>query len=73
MSLIPNLKSKENPMPLFLSNKPKKFLVFSEHGEIASLAVYLQDVRHQEVKLFIPNTDCEKIAEGMVEHIKEWW
>ena len=73
MSLIPNLKSKENPTPLFLSNKPKKFLVFSEHGEIASLAVYLQDVRHQEVKLFIPNTDCEKIAEGMVEHVKEWW
>jgi phosphoribosylamine-glycine ligase len=50
-----------------------KFIVFSEHGEIADLASYLLHVEEQEVLLHIQNDNCKQIAEGIVPHLKEWW
>jgi len=50
-----------------------RFLIFSEHGEIADLASYLLHVEEHEVLLHIPNDNCKQIAEGIVPHLKEWW
>jgi phosphoribosylamine-glycine ligase len=50
-----------------------KFIVFSEHGEIADLAAYLLHVENHEVLLHIHNDTYKQIAEGIVPHLKEWW
>jgi len=50
-----------------------KFLIFTEHGEIADLAAYLLHVEGHDVLLHIENDTCKQIAEGIVPHLKEWW
>jgi phosphoribosylamine-glycine ligase len=50
-----------------------KFVIFSEHGEIADLASYLAHVEEHDVLLHVHNDSCRQIAEGIVPHLKEWW
>jgi phosphoribosylamine-glycine ligase len=50
-----------------------KFLVFSEHGEIADLASYLLHVEGHDVLLHIANQNCEQIADEIVPKLKQWW
>lgn len=50
-----------------------RFLFYSESGEIADLAAYLQNVEERDVKLYIQDKDYKRIAEGIVPHIEEWW
>lgn len=50
-----------------------KFLIFSQYGEIADLASYLLAVEDHEVLLHIESHDYDKIASGIVPHLKEWW
>lgn len=50
-----------------------KFLIFSEHGEIADLASYLLHVEGHDVQLHIHNDTCRQIADGIVPQVKEWW
>ena len=50
-----------------------KFLFHSDYGEIADLAIWLCHVGGYEVQLFVVDHAYEKIAEGIVPHIKEWY
>jgi len=50
-----------------------KFLIFTEHGEIADLAAYLLHVEGHDVLMHIHNHSCEQIADGIVPKLKEWW
>ncbi|MGA8908888.1 MAG: hypothetical protein WB524_14830, partial [Acidobacteriaceae bacterium] len=50
-----------------------KFLFFTEFGEIADLALHLQDVEGHEVLFHVESKDHEVIADGMLEHIKDWY
>lgn len=50
-----------------------KFLFFSEHGEIADLASYLLHVENHTVAIHITNHDCQRVAEGIIPHIKDWY
>jgi hypothetical protein len=49
-----------------------KFLVFSEFGEIADLAMCLQDEGH-EVVFHVESKEYRVIAEGMLNHIADWY
>lgn len=50
-----------------------KFLVFSEFGEIADLAIYLQDVENHEVIFHVDDKASRKIADGILTHIADWY
>lgn len=50
-----------------------KFLVFTEHGEIADLASYLLHVEGHDVKMHIHNHEYAQIADDIVPKLKEWW
>lgn len=50
-----------------------KFLIYSEFGEIADLGIYLQEVEKHKVLIHIANHDYEKIADGILEHITDWY
>ena len=49
-----------------------KFLVYSEFGEIADLAMCLQNEGH-EVVFFVENHDYRSIADGILKHITDWY
>jgi hypothetical protein len=49
------------------------FLIFSEYAELLDLALYLQNVEKQEVFMHIPSKEHNKIGEGMVEKVKDWY
>jgi phosphoribosylamine-glycine ligase len=50
-----------------------KFFFFTEFGEIADLALHLQDVEGHEVLFHVENNDYVCIADGLLEHVKEWY
>lgn len=50
-----------------------KFLLFSEFGEIADLGIHLQQVEGHEVLFHIEDKESRKIAEGILEHIRNWY
>jgi phosphoribosylamine-glycine ligase len=50
-----------------------KFLLFSQFGEIADLGLYLQNVEQHEVLFYIEDKDNRGIADGMLEHITDWY
>lgn len=50
-----------------------KFIVFSQFGEIADLAIHLEKVEGHEVLFYVPEKDCHKIADGILTHISEWY
>lgn len=50
-----------------------KFLIYTEYGEIADLGIYLQEVEKHEVLIFIKDAGSCKIAEGILEHIDDWY
>lgn len=50
-----------------------KFIIYSEFGEIADLGIYLQEIENHEVVIFIKDMDSRKIADGILEHITEWY
>lgn len=50
-----------------------KFLIFSEYGEIADLGIYLQDVEKHDVVIHIPDKPSKSIAEGILEHVSDWY
>jgi phosphoribosylamine-glycine ligase len=49
-----------------------KFLFYSEFGEIADLAMTLVDEGH-EVLFHVASKDYEKIADGILTHIEDWY
>lgn len=50
-----------------------KFFFFTEFGEIADLAIYLQDVEGHEVAFHVANKDYDKIADGILTHGDDWY
>ena len=50
-----------------------KFLLFSEFGEIADLGMHLQDVEGHEVLFHVADKESRKIADGILEHISDWY
>src|SRR5277367_5026010 len=50
-----------------------KFLLFSEFGEIADLGMHLQDVEGHEVLFHVADEESRKIADGILEHISDWY
>lgn len=50
-----------------------KFLVFSEFGEIADLAIHLQDMEGHEVLFHVEDKDYRRIADGVLTHVSDWY
>ena len=50
-----------------------KFNFFTEFGEIADLAIHLQDVEGHEVVFHVANKDYDKIADGILTHVNDWY
>lgn len=50
-----------------------KFLVFSEFGEIADLAIHLQDVEKHQVAFYVEDKGYRAIADGILTHITDWY
>ena len=50
-----------------------KFIFFTEFAEIADLAIHLQDVEGYEVAFHVENDGYRCIADGMLEHVKDWY
>ena len=50
-----------------------KFIFFTEFGEIADLAIHLQDVEGHEVVFHVANKDYDKIADGILTHVNDWY
>jgi len=50
-----------------------KFIFYTEFGEIADLAIHLQDVEGHEVVFHVANKDYDKIADGILIHVDDWY
>jgi phosphoribosylamine-glycine ligase len=50
-----------------------KFIFYTEFGEIADLAIHLQDVEGHEVVFHVANKDYDKIADGILTHVDDWY
>ena len=50
-----------------------KYLIFTEFGELLDLAIHLQDVEKQDVTMYIPNHEYQKIGDGIIKKEKEWF
>lgn len=49
------------------------FIVWSEYGEIADVAIHLANVEKYETYLHIADKNYKKIADGLVPKVENWW
>lgn len=57
---------------LFKQTQKRKFLVYSEFGELLDLAMNLKD-QGENVLLYIPESEYKKIGDGIVEKAMDWY
>ena len=50
-----------------------KFIFYTEFGEIADLAIHLQDVEGHEVVFHVADKDYRVIADGILTHVDDWY
>ena len=50
----------------------RKFLIVSKYGEILDLALWLQDVEHEDVTFCVTNDENKKIGLGLVKKSDTW-
>ncbi|GAC1413878.1 MAG: hypothetical protein NVSMB66_6580 [Candidatus Doudnabacteria bacterium] len=50
-----------------------KFIIWSNFGELLDLAIHLKEVEKNEVLLYIPDKEYQKIGEGIIPKLKGNW